>query len=125
MSKKPQLRAIKFLNEDQNVKSNKKNEEKSDDKSKEVIEEKKSNDEHSDKSNEEHELQIKQKYIYKNLITIIVSALCLSISLGVNEVFLLYLRKKDTQDIVLTIKYVFCLIIFTLGVSYYFNLGIE
>ena len=80
---------------------------------------------HAEAHEEAHEEAIKQKYIYKNFITIIISALCLSISLGVNEVFLLYLRKKDTQDIVLTIKYVIVLIILTLGLSYYFNLGIE
>jgi uncharacterized membrane protein len=125
--KKPQLRAIKFLSEDPNLKAttsmkakDKDNEEKKNEKSN-AKEETKIEEVHE----EVHKEAIKQKYIYKNFITIIISALCLSISLGVNEVFLLYLRKKDTQDIVLTIKYVIVLIILTLGLSYYFNLGIE
>ena len=125
--KKPQLRAIKFLSEDPNLKAttsmktnDKDNEEKKNEKSN-AKEETKIEEVHE----EVHEEAIKQKYVYKNFITIMISALCLSISLGVNQVFLLYLKKNDTQDIVLTIKYVIVLIILTLGLSYYFNLGIE
>jgi hypothetical protein len=126
--KKPQLRAIKFLSEDPNLKARKTkdNEEKKNDKCNvKGEEETKIEQAHVEVHAEVHEEAIKQKYIYKNFITIMISALCLSISLGVNQVFLLYLKKNDTQDIVLTIKYVIVLIILTLGLSYYFNLGIE
>ena len=125
--KKPQLRAIKFLGENQNSSSNNKNNEKTDKKTNEekTNEDKTTEDKTDDDEKKEDEHAIKHKYIFKNFITIIISALCLSISLGVNEVFLLYLRKKETGDIVLTIKYVFALIFITLCVSYYFNLGIE
>ena len=138
--KKPQLRAIKFLGENQNSSSNNKKNEKTDNKMTDkedkktedkTTEDKKTEDKTTeDKTTEDDEKKedehaIKHKYIFKNFITIIISALCLSISLGVNEVFLLYLRKKETGDIVLTIKYVLTLIFITLCVSYYFNLGIE
>jgi len=126
--KKPQLRAIKFLNEDPNT--NVETLRKKDEQNEKGVEgeEKKTEDDKSNVKGEETKIEeevIKHKYIYKNFIVIIISALCLSISLGVNEVFLLYLRKIDTQDIILTIKYVIVLIIFTLTLSYCFNLGIE
>ena len=128
--KKPQLRAIKFLGENQNSSSNNKKNEKTDNKMTDKEDKKTEDKTTEDKTTEDDEKKedehaIKHKYIFKNFITIIISALCLSISLGVNEVFLLYLRKKETGDIVLTIKYVLTLIFITLCVSYYFNLGIE
>lgn len=139
--KKPQLRAIKFLGENQNTSSkNKKKDEKTDktddNKKTDKTEDKKTEDTKTedaktedakteDDEKKDDENGIKNKYIFKNFITLMISALCLSISLGVNEVFLLYLRKKETGDIVLTIKYVLTLIFITLCVSYYFNLGIE
>ena len=129
-SKKTQLRAIKFLGENQNSSSNNKKNEKTENKMTDKEDKKTEDKTTEDKTTEDDEKKedehaIKHKYIFKNFITIIISALCLSISLGVNEVFLLYLRKKETGDIVLTIKYVLTLIFITLCVSYYFNLGIE
>ena len=128
--KKPQLRAIKFLGENQNSSSNKKKNEKTEnnmtDKEDKKTEDKTTEDKNTeDDEKKEDEHAIKHKYIFKNFITIIISALCLSISLGVNQVFLLYLRKNETGDIVLTIKYVFVLIFITLFLSYHFHLGIE
>lgn len=124
--KKPQLRAIKFLGENQNTGSKNKKDEKTD---KKTTEEKTNEDKTTEDKTEDDEKEdvhaIKHKYIFKNFITIIISALCLSISLGVNQVFLLYLRKNETGDIVLTIKYVFVLIFITLFLSYHFHLGIE
>ena len=69
----------------------------------------------------------KKNIIIRNAIVILMSALCLTISLGVNEIFRLHLKnnsKTINEEIVFSVKYVFILVLFTLFVAYYLNFKI-
>ena len=70
----------------------------------------------------------KKNIIIRNAIVILMSALCLTISLGVHEIFRLHLKnnsKTINEEIVFSIKYVFILVLFTLFVAYYLNFKIN
>jgi len=69
----------------------------------------------------------KKNIIIRNAIVILMSALCLTISLGVHEIFRLHLKnnsKTINEEIVFSIKYVFILVLFTLFIAYYLNFKI-
>ena len=70
----------------------------------------------------------KKNIIIRNAIVILMSALCLTISLGVHEIFRLHLKnnsKTINEEIVFSIKYVFILVLFTLFIAYYLNFKIN
>lgn len=78
--------------------------------------------EHDEDDNE------KKNIIIRNAIVILMSALCLTISLGVHEIFRLHLKnnsKTINEEIVFSIKYVFILVLFTLLIAYYLNFKIN
>jgi len=135
--KKQQLRAIKFLNEEENNKAKSKKtepkkktepEKKTGEDEKKTDDEKKTADEKTDdeeQTTDEDPGVSKRKNIMRNFITIVMSSLCLAVSLAMNELFLLYLRKGSNSDIILTIKYVSALLFIILCTSYYLNLQID
>jgi len=72
----------------------------------------------------------KNKSIYKSFITIIFSALCLVISLGINEMFKLILNNPtkgqtiNTREILYYFIYIFVTITLTLSLAYFSNVEI-
>jgi hypothetical protein len=81
-------------------------------------------DEEIDHKKEQDE---KKNIVIRNAIVILMSALCLTISLGVNEIFRLHLKnnsKTINEEILFSVKYVFILVLFTLFIAYYLNFKI-
>lgn len=73
---------------------------------------------------------IKKKNLYRSFIAIIFSAFCLTISLGVNEMFKLILdhtksEKSNINEIGYYVIYIFGLIILTLSLVYFCNVQVS
>ena len=79
----------------------------------------------------ENEDKDKNKNLYKSFITIIFSAFCLTISLGVNEMFKLILdhhtksEKSNINEIGYYFIYIIGLIIITLSLVYFCNIKVS
>lgn len=72
----------------------------------------------------------RNKNLYKSFIVIIFSSFCLTISLGVNEMFKLILDhaksdQSNVNEIGYYIVYIFALIIITLGLVYFLNVEVS
>ncbi len=68
--------------------------------------------------------------LYKSFIIIVFSALCLSISLGMNEMFKLILdhakkEKSNINEIGYCIIYIFVLLVLTLSMVYFLNVEVS
>ena len=133
------MRAIDWLSDKKKKKKEKKNDDKKDDDKKgdedkkknedKKKEDKKEDDEDTQEDGEEEdENATKQKYLFRNTVSILMSALCLSLSLGINEIFLLYLNKggenSKNKSIIFSLKYVVVLFLITIGLSYYLNISL-
>ena len=143
------MRAIDWLSDKKKKKKEKKNDDKKDDDKKDddkkdddkkgdedkkknedkKKEDKKEDDEDTQEDGEEEdENATKQKYLFRNTVSILMSALCLSLSLGINEIFLLYLNKggenSKNKSIIFSLKYVVVLFLITIGLSYYLNISL-
>ena len=71
---------------------------------------------------------IKNKNLYKSFISILLSAFCLSISLGINEMFkLIFVHSKSDQNNINEIKYyiVYIIALFLITLSFAYFLKIE
>jgi len=72
----------------------------------------------------------RNKNLYKSFIVIIFSSFCLTISLGVNEMFKLILDhtksdKSNVNEIGYYVVYIFALVIITLGLVYFLNVEVS
>jgi hypothetical protein len=74
---------------------------------------------------EDMSFDAKNKIAYKNFITITTYTLCMSVSLGVNELFLCFLEEKSLNKVYKTFLYVMVLLLFTIIFSYFLNLNID
>jgi hypothetical protein len=79
---------------------------------------------------DEEEYIARNKNLYKSFIVIIFSSFCLTISLGVNEMFKLIFDhtksdKSNINEIGYYVVYIFALVIITLGLVYCLNVEVS
>ena len=67
----------------------------------------------------------KKFHVEKNILTIFFSALCMSIGIGINQLFLSFVNKKSKHEIVITMIYVASLFLITIILAYFLNLSIN
>lgn len=67
----------------------------------------------------------KKHIAYKNFIVLFVSSLCVSVSLGINQLFLYYLESYPSDKKTKTLVYVITLILTILVLAYFLRLDID